>query len=82
MSTTVIKTPLAAWLLGLALITNLQAAETMTEARDVEVRIVVLDIDEVNNVKQSFTANVALTLRWQDKSLVPEHSDNQSATTG
>ena len=45
----VIKKPLAAWLLGLALITNLQAAETMTEARDVEVKMVVLDIDEVDN---------------------------------
>jgi len=72
----VVKTPLAAWLLGIALITNLQAAETMTEARDVEVRMVVLDIDEVDNVKQSFTANVALTLRWQDKSLVHEGSNS------
>jgi len=72
----VIKTPLAAWLLGLALITNLQAAETMTETRDVEVRMVVLDIDEVDSVKQSFTANVALTLRWQDKSLVHEGSNS------
>ena len=67
-----IKKPLAAWLLGLALITNLQAAETMTEARDVEVKMVLLDVEEVDNVKQSFTANVALTLRWQDKSLVHE----------
>ena len=68
----VIKTPLAAWLLGLALITNLQAAETITEARDVEVKLVLVDVDEVNNVKQSFTANVALTLRWQDKNLAHE----------
>ena len=42
------KTPLAALLLGLALITNLQAAETMTEARDVEVKMVLLDVEEVD----------------------------------
>ena len=72
MNMTVIKTPLGAWLLGLALITNLQAAETITEARDVEIKLVLVDVDEVNNVKQSFTANVALTLRWQDKNLAHE----------
>jgi len=65
----VIKTPLAAWLLGLALITNLQAAETITEARDVEVKMVLLDVDEIDNVKQTFTANLATAMRWQDHSL-------------
>ncbi len=67
-----VKTPLAAWLLGIALITNLQASEIVTETRGVEVRMVVLDVGEVDNVKQSFTANVALALHWQDENLIHE----------
>ena len=74
----VIKTPLAAWLLGLALITNLQAAETITEARDVEVKMVLLDVDEIDNVKQTFTANLATAMRWQDHSLAHQGSGSIS----
>jgi hypothetical protein len=67
-----IKKFLVTWLLGLALIGNLQAAEPASETRDVEVKMVLLDIDEVNNVKQNFTANLVLVLRWLDQSLAHE----------
>jgi gamma-aminobutyric acid receptor subunit beta len=65
-----IKKLLFICLLGLALIGNLQALEPAPEIRDVEIKIVLLDVDEVNNVKQNFTANLATAMRWQDHSLV------------
>ena len=57
-------------LLGLAVAGNPLAADHPTELRDVEVKIVLLDVDEVNNVAQTFTANLATAIRWQDHSLV------------
>jgi hypothetical protein len=66
----VIKKLLVICLLGLALIGNLQAVEPVPEMRDVEIKIVLLDVDEVNNVNQNFTANLATAMRWQDHSLV------------
>jgi hypothetical protein len=54
-----IKKLLVICLLGLALIGNLQAVEPVPEMRDVEIKIVLLDVDEVNNVNQNFTANLA-----------------------
>jgi hypothetical protein len=65
-----IKKLLVICLLGLALIGNLQAVEPAPEIRDVEIKIVLLDVDEVNNVKQNFTANLATAMHWQDHSLV------------
>jgi len=64
-----IKKLLVICLLGLALIGNLGAAEPAPGARDVEVKMVLLDIDEVDNVKQSFIANLVVVTRWQDPSL-------------
>jgi len=69
---TVIKMMLVSGLLGLALSGNLQAATAVPEMRDVEVKIVLLDVDEVNNVAQTFTANLATAIRWQDHGLVHE----------
>ncbi len=66
---TMIKNILFTVLLGLTVAGNLQAAEPLTELRDVEVKIVFLDVDEVNNVAQTFTANLATAIRWQDHSL-------------
>ena len=60
---------LTSLLLSFAVAGNLLAAEPLTELRDVEVKIVFLDVDEVNNVAQTFTANLATAIRWQDHSL-------------
>ena len=67
---TMIKNLLFTVLLGVAVAGNLLAAEPPSELRDVEVKIVLLDVDEVNNVAQTFTANLATAIRWQDHSLV------------
>jgi len=49
---------------------NILASEPAPGLRDVEVKMVLLDVDEVNNVNQAFTANLATAMRWQDHSLV------------
>ncbi len=46
------------------------AAEGPTE---VSVAIFVLDVDEVDNVSQSFDANVYIELHWRDPNLVHDH---------
>jgi hypothetical protein len=73
-----IKETLFAALLGLALIGNVQAVGPVSEMRDVEIKMVLLDVDEVNNVKQSFSANLATAMRWQDQSLAHEGPDSIS----
>ena len=73
-----IKKLLVIYLLGLALIGNLQAAEPAPGTRDVEVKMVLLDVDEVDNVRQSFTANLVVVARWQDQSLAHEGPDSIS----
>jgi len=70
-----IKKPLVICLLGLALIGNLGAAEPAPGTRDVEVKMVLLDVNEVDNVRQSFTANLVVVMRWQDPSLAHEGPD-------
>ena len=69
---TLIKKLSIIWLLIFALAGNLQAAELAPEKRDVEVKMVLLDVNEVDNVKQSFTANLVVVMRWQDRSLAHE----------
>ena len=54
---------LTSLLLSFAVAGNLLAAEPLTELRDVEVKMVLLDVDEVNNVAQTFTANLATAIR-------------------
>jgi hypothetical protein len=73
-----IKNILFTVLLGLTVAGNLLAAEPLTELRDVEVKIVFLDVDEVNNVAQTFTANLATAIRWQDHSLAHQGPDSIS----
>jgi hypothetical protein len=70
-----IKKLLLILLLGQALTGNLQAAEAGSETRDVEVKMVLLNVDEVDNVKQSFSANLVLVMRWQDQRLTHEGPD-------
>ena len=69
---TMIKKLLVIGLLGLALAGNLPAAESASVMRDVEIKVVLLDVDEVNSVKQSFSANIATAIRWQDPGLAHE----------
>ena len=56
-------------LLGLTLIGNLQAVELLPGSRDVEVKMVLLDVNEVDSVRQSFIANLVVVMRWHDPSL-------------
>ena len=74
---------LVTWLLALALAGNLGAAEHVPEMRDVEIKVILLDVDEVNNVSQSFAANLALAIRWHDRSLAHVGAElNQQASGG
>jgi hypothetical protein len=77
-NTTVIKEMLFAVLFGLALIGNVQAVEPVPRIKDVEVKMLLLDVDEIDNVKQSFSANLATAMRWQDQSLVHAGPDSIS----
>jgi hypothetical protein len=65
-----IKTLLLAGLVVLTSSFALQAADPLTGTRDIEIRVFLLDVDEVDNVKQSFAANAILALRWQDDSQI------------
>jgi hypothetical protein len=68
----------AAMLICLVLAGNLQAAEAVPEIRDVEIKMVLLDVDEIDNVKQSFSANLATAMRWRDQSLAHAGPDSIS----
>ena len=70
-----IKKLLVTCLLGLLLAGNLQAKVSAPESRDVYVKMVLLDVEGVDNVKQSFSANMILVMRWQDQSLAHEGPD-------
>jgi hypothetical protein len=60
------------WLLCLAIFGNAEAREPVRDARDVEIKVLVLDIKEIDNVSQDFTASLVLMERWQDKGLAHE----------
>jgi len=60
------------FLLFLALAGSLQAQDVTEEAKDVEVRIFLIDVEQVDTVTQSFTANLTLVLRWHDPALAHE----------
>lgn len=69
---------MAAWLICLVTTGQLQAANHDAQPRDVEVKATLIDIEEVNSVAQNFTANLAITLRWQDKNLAHSGPDSIS----
>lgn len=48
------------------------AQEPGFPARDVKLRVFLIDIDKVDTVAQSFTANLALVMRWRDPDLAHE----------
>ena len=45
---------------------NLYAQDGADQLRDVEVKIYLIDIDGVDNVEQSFMANLTLVMQWHD----------------
>jgi len=45
------------------------AQESVASTRDVEVRMFLIDVENINDVSQSFTANLTLVLRWRDADL-------------
>jgi hypothetical protein len=53
------------FLLVLATSGSLPAQELPREKRDVEVKVFLVDIEEINNVSQSFVANLVLVSRWR-----------------
>lgn len=65
----------AAWLLGLVSTGQLQAAEASPRSRTVEIRVTLIDVEEVNSVRQNFIANIAVALRWRDEGLAHQGQD-------
>jgi len=60
------------FLLALTATGSLHAQETVQREHDVEVRVFLIDLEGVDTVTQSFTANLTMVLRWQDPGLVHE----------
>jgi hypothetical protein len=68
------------FLLVLATSGSLPAQELPREKRDVEVRVFLIDIEEINDASQSFVANLVLVSRWRDPGLA--HGGPDSIRTG
>ena len=64
--------PTIIFLLALSFMGSLQAQEIMQQKRDVEVRVYLIDIEGVDTVSQSFTANLIIVTRWKDPTLAHE----------
>lgn len=75
--TNVIKLAIG-WLILLAMTGSLEAREPVDGARNIEVKIRLLDIEQIDNVSQSFVANLALVLRWHDLELAHDGQDSIS----
>lgn len=59
-------------LFSLTISGSLQAQNVIEPEKDVEVRIFLIDVERVDTVTQSFTANLTLVLRWHDPGLAHE----------
>ena len=59
-------------LLSLTLSVSLQAQDVIEHEKDVEVRVFLIDVEQVDTVVQNFTANLTLVLRWHDPGLAHE----------
>jgi len=64
------------FLLCFAVIGNLEAQQLARETRDVEVRVFLIDIEEINSVSQSFMANLVLVSKWRDPALAHNGPDS------
>jgi hypothetical protein len=51
---------------------TLEAEEIVQQTHDVEVRVLLIDVEKIDTVSQSFTANLSVVMRWQDPSLAHE----------
>jgi len=65
-------------LLSLAVTGDLRAQDATEQAKDVEVKFFLIDVETVDTVTQSFTANLTLVLRWQDPGLAHEGTSSIS----
>jgi len=57
------------FLLSLTVTGSLQAQDVAGRVHDVEVRLFLIDVEGVDTVTQSFTANLTMVVRWQDPGL-------------
>ena len=57
---------------------SLDAQEPARQARNIEVRVFLIDIEGVDTVAQSFTANLTIVARWRDSSLAHDGPDSIS----
>jgi len=55
---------------------GIEAQESAVPVRDVEVRMFLIDVENIDDTSQSFTANLALAMRWRDPDLA--HSGPES----
>ena len=55
---------------------GIEAQESAAPVRDVEVRMFMIDLENIDDAAQSFTANLALMMRWHDPGLA--HSGPES----
>jgi hypothetical protein len=64
-----------AWLFCIAILGNLEAQQPVHDVRDVEVKVLLLDIQEIDSVSQNFTASLVIVLRWRDSGLAHNGPD-------
>jgi len=64
------------FLLSLALMGSLEAQELLRERRDVEIKIILIDVEEIDSASQSFVANLVLVSRWRDPGLAHDGPDS------
>jgi hypothetical protein len=51
---------------------TLDAKELVQQNHDVEVRVLLIDVEKIDTVSQSFTANLSVVMRWRDQNLAHE----------
>ena len=73
------KKLLICFLLCSVFLNGVQAQEPALETRDVEVLFYLIDIEQINNVSQSFVANLYMEFRWHDAGLVHDGPDSISS---
>ena len=60
------------FLLALTATRSLEAQNSIQQEHDVEVRVLLIDVEGVDTVTQSFTANLTIVKRWRDPGLAHE----------
>ena len=69
---------LVGWLFLLLMPEGLEAQAPDHDVRDIEVKILLLDVEGIDNVAQSFVANLVLVFRWYDPDLAHDGQDSIS----